>query len=135
VTEPRFRAFLRASLELVERETPRLSRALADHLGADALDVEVDGDRMSVTARGPTLAIDAQHGAAKVHIRTTTPAVRALLAGRASVIDAVLADEIELIGAAEDIARFDRALFLYLNATVRSPGHPGLMQRYLSSVE
>ena len=129
-----FPAFLRASLDLIAVEVPALSRALAQHLGRDVLEVVVDGASLAVSGGSSGLRVGTDASGAMVQIATRTPVIRALLVGEDTVLDALLADRLALTGAVDAIARFDRALFLYLNATVRSAGHPALMRRYLGTV-
>lgn len=130
MTEPRFTAFLRASLVLIADEAPELAARAARQLGGATLGVEVDDERLSVRG-GERLQIGAATAAAEATVRTHTGTIRALLYGDLAVLDAILADRLELIGATEAIVRLEHTLFLYLNATVRSPGHPALMRRFL----
>ena len=130
MTEPRFTTFLRASLALIADEAPELAARAARQLGAATLGVEVDDARLSVRG-GARLEIDVVTVAAEATVRTNTGTIRALLHGDLAVLDAILADHLELVGATDTIVQLEHTLFLYLNATVRSPGHPALMRRFL----
>lgn len=133
MTEGRFVRFLRTSLQLVAQEAPALAGQLAAAL--TPLEVAVDDEACLVSVFDGTVVVRPPGPPAPVQVATQAATVRALLRGETTLLDAVLGDHLALIGTVDAIAAFDRALFLYLNATVRSPGHPELLRRYLSPEE
>lgn len=133
MTEERFVRFLQASLQLVAQEAPALAGQLAAAL--TPLEVAVDDEACLVSVFDGTVVVQPPGPPAPVRVATQAATVHALLRGETTLLDAVLGDHLALIGTVDAIAAFDRALFLYLNATVRSPGHPELLRRYLSPEE
>lgn len=126
-----FSEFLKRSLAVIARDVPPLHRRLAAHLrdrpvrvavAADVVDIVSDGERLEICAAdGPPPA---------VRLRTESAAILRLVDGERSLEDAVLADEVELFGAAADLVTFHESLVLYLQAAVRCPALVRLLREF-----
>jgi hypothetical protein len=66
-------------------------------------------------------------GAACVEVRTGRATLLALIDGVRTLHDAVLSDAVQLRGGPEDLARFQDALWLYLQGAVRAPSMPEIL--------
>lgn len=126
-----FSRFLGRSLAVIARDVPPLHRRLAEHLRDRPVRVAVDVDVVDIVSDGETLELRAAHGPPPtVRLRTNAPAILRLVDGDRSLEDAVLADEVELFGAAADLVMFHESLVLYLQAAVRCPALVSLLREF-----
>lgn len=119
-----FRALLRASLAAVQRDAPASARATATALGAAAVELTVDGERLVIRA-GPELAVEPAAPAPcaaepAVEVATTAAALVALLDGRDELAPAILANRVRVRAAAADAARLFDAMRWFVEGCARS---------------
>jgi hypothetical protein len=135
VSEPTFRGFLSRSLDLLERESPTAYTAIISQLGEMSVRIEVDGERAGVHCVGRRLLIGPAGHLPRATAKTARRALLRLLAGKCTLADAILADEIELCGSVDDLITFYEALLKYFRGAVGSPGFPKLLNAFLDSSE
>jgi hypothetical protein len=73
-------------------------------------------------------------GAVGVRARTTRTAILDLVDGRSTLLDAILADRVEIHGDLAELLKFHDALRAYVAGAVRSPGVRPLFARYREDV-
>lgn len=132
-----FGRFLSRSLEAVSREVPRAWRALGAALAGRAVRLTVDGETLVAAGDGAAVTLRAPRDGESfaVTLRTSHEAIVALVDGRRTLVESVLAGELDLRGTVEEIAVFHDALQAYLHGAVRSVSHPPLLRSYRASAE
>jgi hypothetical protein len=123
-------AFLQSSFESLRMEQPGAWAEMCAHLKHHTVILQVDAETIALVFRrdGPSIADPI---ASDARLRTTRSALRSLLAGRCSLLDAVLDDSFELCGAWAALATFHDGLLAYLRGAVRSPTVPALLDNFL----
>lgn len=118
--------FVRDSVELLTQECP-VHAARLHRLLAGGVDLAVDGESFGLQGLqvGPP-------SSAPVQVCTTRGALQDLLSGRIGLLDAVLQDRVRLRGDPADLAAFDETLRTWVAGAARSPGHPLLLEAFLS---
>ncbi len=126
-----FSEFLGRSLAVIARDVPPLHRRLAAHLRDRPVRVAVEADVVDIISDGEALELRPADGdPPAVRLRTDSSAILRLIDGDRSLEDAVLADEVELFGAAADMVLFHESLVLYLQAAVRCPALVRLLREF-----
>jgi len=113
------------ALACLRRERPDAHALFRDALGARTLAITLDREAFAV-ADGAIAPHDAR---APVTITTTSATLDAILNGRIAVIDALLADDLELRGDADDLIRVAAAMNTFLQGAVRCASMPALAHR------
>jgi hypothetical protein len=130
VAEGRFSALLRQSLIVLERERPDVATRLAATLALLPVTIAVDDERLGLRSDGMRLRVGEPDLHAPVTVTTGRATILALVDGDVALVDAVLADDVLQIGQADDLARFQDALWLYLQGAVRAPSFPELLRAF-----
>ncbi len=126
-----FIGFLNRSLTLLQAEALMAYEAVATTLGGRSVNVDVDGELVGMLivrgriVTGPPLAVPTTTA------RTSRAALARLLRGERDLTEAILADEITLIGDIENLTTLYDALLCYFRGAVRSPGFPALLDEFL----
>jgi len=128
--ERRFADFLTRSFVTLERELPRIHERLCRHFAGHTVAIHVDGETvpLSFTAR----RVFFQHGGSShvVRIVTGRSTILDLVDARRSLVDAVLGDQLQLLGSPDDLLHFHDGLMIYLHGAVRAPGFPSILRNY-----
>jgi len=125
-----FAEFLRASVVAVRRDAPACARAAAAALGATAVELTVDGERMVIRACPELVVEPVRDAAAAVHVATTAPALFALLDGGDELAPAIVANRVCVRAAAGDAARLFDAMRGFVEGCARSAAAPELLAAY-----
>jgi hypothetical protein len=133
VTDLTFSQFLERSLVLLERGAPRAHRALREHLAGLDLGVSVDREALSLVSGPRAIRVRRGSGQHSTSLRTSRTALRELLEGHTTLLDAILDDRFELRGSAKDLVSVDEAFSVYLQGAVRSPGFPELFSEFVGT--
>jgi hypothetical protein len=128
-----FRRFLDRALGAIENEVPAVHRALCSSLSHSTIRLCVDHERMIITEeRGRLLLKDDVRGPL-VEFAIDSATLLALTSGESSFLDAALDDRMMVKGAVDEIVLFYDALVLFLQAAVRSPSLPWLLDEFEGS--
>ena len=128
VPDASFSALLRRSLGALERERPDIAQRLAAALAALAVTITVGDEQLGIRSDGTRVVVGEPASAPQVRVSTGRATILALVDGAVSLVDAVLADDMRLVGEVADLARFHDALWLYLQGAVRAPSFPVLLR-------
>lgn len=129
-----FRAFLRASLEALLRETPQIYEAMCAALESRVVCLAV-GEESVTLGFSKTRAVECESLPANVSLSTDAKTVLALCDAEMTIAAAVRSDRLELTGGSPDLIAFDDGLAIYLAGAVRAPSFPGLLHDYRADVE
>lgn len=134
VTTDSVATLLIASFEALAAELPAAHARMCARLDGRALALRIDDERILVTFAEGSGAVrslaDDEEPAADVRVVTSRRAILDVLDARRSLAEAVLADEVEVIG---DLARLTEAqegLLTYVHGGVRCPSFPALVERF-----
>jgi len=133
VTEASFESFLERSLRLLEAEAPSAEATLRRRLGPSLLALFVDGESLVLSSVAGRLVARASTQSAPARLLTSRAALRELLSGRLTLLDAVLSDAVELTGSLDELLRLDDCLHLYLHGAVRCASFPALLREFLGT--
>ena len=128
-----FRRFLDRALTAIESEVPEAHRALCSSLERSTVRLCVDRERMIVTEEHGRVLLKDDVGDTLVEFATDSATLLALTSGDSSFLDAALDDRMIVKGAVYDIVLFYDALVLFLQAAVRSPSLPWLLDEFEGS--
>lgn len=121
-------AFVRRSLEILEREHPHGHGRLRAALGRRTVALRLDGEPFVLVAVGPRLRLDPGCGSPSgPAVALTSDTVIDVLDGRTELLDALLADRIEVHGAVGQLAELWEATRLFLHGLIRCPSVPPLL--------
>jgi len=126
---------LREALSCLADETPRLYNDIVAAVGERRIGLKTDREDFCVRVVRGRLDVVADRRGADVQAVTSDGALLALLDGDLDVLDAVWTDRVQLIGDIETLAGLDDALRIFLNASVRAPGMPAVLDRYRDDVQ
>jgi hypothetical protein len=126
-----FGGFLVASLAAVKRDVPACAVQIAAALGATAIELVVDGERMIVRA-GPEIVVGgaARELGATVHVSTTARALLALVDGEDELFSAILDNRVRVRAAPGDAERLFDALRWFVEGCARTSSAPALLAAY-----
>ena len=130
-----FAAFLSQSLELLERECPAAYGAVCGKLGERLVAIGVDDEVVRVRARRGRLFLDRSSAPVAAQASASRAALGALLDGRTTLTRSILADEIVLVGAVDDLVAFYDGLVAYFQGAVRSPSFPRLLDAFMGGID
>jgi hypothetical protein len=124
--------FLERSLDAIEREAPVAYGLIVRALGRRAIVIAIGDDVATLSMASGSHAIARDGGArGAVELSLTEAIVRRLLEGRLTIVDAALAGDLVLRGAADDLAALHDALLAFIHGAVRSSSTPRLLESYL----
>lgn len=126
-----FTRFLRRSLEVLEAEAPRAYALVSERLGARAVSIQVGAECVGIQATKGRL-VASRSLPSGTHARASLSTLRALLDGERGLTDAILAEEVVLIGELEDLVQFYEALLTYFRGAVRCPSFASLLDRFFA---
>jgi hypothetical protein len=108
---------------------------LVGRLGNVVLDIAVDGERarVSLGPDGAHLQVSAVGAAGDVRCSVSRTTILDLVAGRTTLLDAILADAVVITGPAEILAVASDAAHLFLHGAVRSPSCAKLFFEFRAS--
>ncbi|AUX28299.1 hypothetical protein SOCE836_003690 [Sorangium cellulosum] len=125
---------LAESLAALAAELPEAHARVSARLAGRPVAIRVDGERFAVEADGGAPQVRAagagEEVAAAVRVATSRRAILDVLDARRSLAEAVLADEVEVVGALERLVEAREALLAYVHGAVRSPSFPALLERF-----
>lgn len=128
-----FGRFVARGLAALRDELPWAHARMAAALeGRDVL-LTVDGEAVPVTARGGAVEVHplAPQGFSPcVTLATDRATVARLADAERTITDAVVAGEVALRGAVDDLVAFHDGLMAFLAGAVRSPSFPALLDDY-----
>jgi hypothetical protein len=127
-----FADFLARSLELLAREAPRSYEDVYARLGGRRVGIEVDGEAVSISPRWGKLVPGALVGDFSARASASRAVLGRLLAGERDLTQAILDDDVVLIGALEDLTAFYDALIAYFGGAVRCRTFPDLLEEFLA---
>ena len=125
-----FSALLRRSLGALERERPDIAERLAATLAPLTVTITVGDEQLGVRSDATCVVVGEPAPAPQVRVSTGRPTILALVDGDVSLVDAVLADDVHLVGDVADLARFHDVLWLYLQGALRAPSFPALLHAF-----
>jgi hypothetical protein len=128
-----FRGFLGRSLQVLEREAPLAYRAVCDTLGARRVAIRVDAERLLVENLSGKLCLVSAEGSVSAEASASRCVLRALIEGEVGLTDAILSDQVELVGGLDDLVAFHEALLFYFMGAVRSPSFVVLSDEFLAT--
>lgn len=125
-------ALLAESFEALAAELPAAHARMCARLAGKVVELCIDDERFAAIfseGRARVLAAD-DAPAADVRVVTSRRAILAVLDARRSLTDAVLADEVAVVGALEHLVEAYAGLTAYLHGAVRSRSFAGLLRRF-----
>ena len=92
-------------------------------LAARCIEAHVDGEPVTVALDTPSRA--------RIRVRTDVDTLCAVLLGECEVVDAVLADRLEVVGTPDDLVALSDALIWFVQGAMRCVSIAGLVERLL----
>jgi hypothetical protein len=127
-----FADFLALSLDVLEREAPRSYDDVRERLAGRRVAIEVDGEGVSISPRWGKLVPGPLLGEFSARASASRAVLARLLRGEQDLTQAILDDEVVLVGALEDLTAFYEGLVAYFRGAVRSRSFPSLLDRFLA---
>jgi hypothetical protein len=110
---------LERAVDVLRGGCPRAHAEMARRLGSATVRLAVDDETFDVRVERGAPRIRPPDGMPTVLVRTTRPALRAVLAGRRTLADAVRADEVRAEGRLPDLVTLLGALEAFVHGAVR----------------
>jgi hypothetical protein len=128
------------ALQCILQECPAAYRAMAIALGPRRVDLDVDGESLELLfvpeATDETLqrqltelGDEPSATSAAIKIQTSAASIHQILIGDRDALDAILADDIEVVASPEDLIRASEAGMLFVKGAVRCQSMPPLLSR------
>jgi hypothetical protein len=136
--EPIFESYVRRSLTILKREQPRMYAELRRAFADSAVDASVSGERVHIYGRGDEILVEKINGDAtssSIRATSTLEIIERILEGEQSLLDVVWRDQVHLVGSLERLLVVHAALVLYLQAAVRCPSIPRLLNQFRRRVQ
>ena len=129
MTEGWFKTKVAGALATLRDEYPPLYQRMAERIGERAVQVEVDGEPVTICfdGRDPFGAVDVEPA---VYCATDSQTIVDLADAKRSVEEAIWDRAIILRGGVEDLLAFHEALQAFLHGAVRSPSFPVHLARF-----
>ena len=130
-----FSAFLTRSLDVLRAECPDAYDAVCARLGDRTVSISVDGEEVAVSSLRGTLRIRGsvpRVAATAISSRTT---LLQLLDGQRGLTDAIVSDDVRLVGPLEDLVAFYEGLLQYFVGAVRCPSFASLLDDFISDCD
>ncbi len=118
----RFRPHLARALDTLQAEVPSLASRLGRAVGERVIEIEVDGAPFWVAVEAGRVRVRDDGAGCVAWGRASGETIDGLLAGRASIEDAVMDGSVELRGGLDDLVALDEALRVFIQCAVRAPG-------------
>lgn len=131
----RFREHLGRALACIAREVPSLGARLAEAVGPRVIEIEVDGAPFWVGAEGGAVTLRPSDEGVVAWGSASAAAIDDLLEGRDTIEGAVLEGRVHLRGDLEDLVALDRALRVFVQCAVRSPGILSILASWRGSTQ
>ena len=123
----RISTLLRRSLGHLASDVPASYRIILDRIGPLVVDIDVDGERFSLSG-GQSLAVtDGPPTSAGARIVTSRSTILDVLDAAVGLREAVDSGAVTVQGALDDVIRAHDTLLAYVHAAVRAPSQPALM--------
>jgi len=132
--ERAFAQFVHRSLAAIGSDTPWLHEQLRRALGHWTALLVVDGECTTIRAGAAnTVMVAAESRAADIRCTTTSAAILRLIQGADTIVDAIEADRVQLVGAADALLAWTDALDIFLHGAVRVRAFDGLLTDFEQS--
>jgi hypothetical protein len=122
------------SFAVLAAELPAAHARMCALLAGRAVAIDVDGERFVAAFEGGQARVASlpagEDPAAGVRVATGRAAILAVIEARRSLADAVLADEVRVVGDLDRLVEAHHALVTYVHGAVRCPSFPSLLQRF-----
>jgi len=135
ILEARVAGLLDESLSVLQREQPASYARLCEKLASLRIEIRIDGECLIAAfepgghrVAGESTA--AQTAAAGARFRASRDAVLDVLDGRINLAEAVMTGRLEAYAPLAHLLELHDALLLYVNAAVRCPSFPALLDRF-----
>ncbi len=112
---------------VLHAEAPVHADLLCEALARLAVHAQIGAERLAPRVRGGQLVIAAPAGPADVTLRTSLPAMLALLDARRTLVEAVTRGELDVRGAAGALDAAADAFTTFLHGLVRAPSAASLL--------
>jgi hypothetical protein len=127
--EGRVAPLLAESFGVLLREQPEAHARMCVLLQGLSVTVTVDEERFTVDFTSRRARVRAATGDGSVRVSTYSRTLLDVLDDRQSLTEAVLADEVEVVGPLDTLLRLHEGLLLYVQGAVRCPGFASLLRR------
>lgn len=123
--------FLIRSLRLLEKECPEAYAGMCETLASREIALDLAGEPiMALQFEARTVRALAQPRRPNLHLQTNRQTILDLVQGRATLLQAILRNDLMLRGDVMALADFHAAFLLYVAGAVRSPSFPLLLRRF-----
>jgi hypothetical protein len=122
-------ALLAESFQVLATEHPQARARMAACLEGLAVGLRVDEEHFAASFHQARARVAPATGREPVLVTTRRRTILAVLEARLSLAEAVLADEVQVVGPLETLLRLHEGLRLYVHGAVRSPGFARLLER------
>lgn len=126
----RVSSLLRRSVEHLEDEVPDSYRWLVAELGPMVVELDVDGEVLSLRGGDRLEVSDGAAQLAGARIVTSRVTILDLLDARVGLAEAVEAGTVWVHGSLDDVQRAYDSLRAYVHAAVRASSQPGLLSEF-----
>jgi hypothetical protein len=129
-------SLLAASFAALAAELPAAHARMCALYAGRAVEIHVGEERFVASfaeGQGSVRTLDPGEATstAEVRVVTTARAILDVIGARRSLAEAVLADEVEVVGALPDLVAAHAALLAYVHGGVRCPSFPALLERFV----
>ena len=128
--ETSLRALLQESFDCLEREIPQAYQRMCVTLDGVSVRISLDDETVVIAFGGAHGQVAVAGGPVEAELCTSRRAVLAVLDGRLSLADAVLADAVRIKAPLDTLERLNRGLEAYVHGAVRSHSFPALLVRF-----
>jgi Iap family predicted aminopeptidase len=118
---------LRQSVEHLADEVPDSYRLVLDRLGPMVVELEIDGELLSLRGGQRLHVSDGAADTAGTRIATSRAAILDVLDARMGLAEAVEAGAVAVLGSLDDVQRAHDTMLAYVHAAIRAPSQPGLL--------
>lgn len=123
----RVSSLLRQSVEHLADEVPDSYRLVLDRLGPMVVELEIDGELLSLRGGQRLHVSDGAADTAGTRIATSRAAILDVLDARMGLAEAVEAGAVAVLGSLDDVQRAHDTMLAYVHAAIRAPSQPGLL--------
>ena len=124
------RTALEEMLGILRSDAPLAFFRLIEELGSLNVEVQVDSERFSVWGDGTRLVVEEVREGAEVHLRTDRRTILALIDGRRSMLEAVLACELSLSADVSLLGQVGRAGIAFGDGAIRARRARGVLDAF-----
>jgi hypothetical protein len=127
------RTALDEMLGILRSDAPLAFFRLMEELGSLNVDVQVDSERFSVRGKGTHVVVAEVQENAQVYLRTDRHTILALIDGRRSMLEAVLARELSLSADISLLGQVGRAGIAFGDGAIRARRARGVLEAFRRS--